>query len=71
MKTQSSKLVRFLSVLCWAVWADGPQAVAQTPAELDIHLYAGLSITGAVGAVYSVEYATDLARTNDYDCTPR
>jgi formylglycine-generating enzyme required for sulfatase activity len=31
---------------------------------LDIHLYAGLTITGAVGTVYSVEYVTDLAQTN-------
>lgn len=37
---------------------------AQTPAELDIRTYAGLSITGAVGKVYSIEYVTDLAQTN-------
>jgi formylglycine-generating enzyme required for sulfatase activity len=43
----------------------GPGASAQTPAGLDIQVYAGLSITGAVGAVYSVEYASDLALTND------
>jgi len=40
-------------------------ASAQTPAGLDIQLYAGLSITGAVGTVYSVEYVTDLAQTNN------
>ena len=38
---------------------------AQTPAELDIQLYAGLTITGAVGTVYSIEYVTDLAHTNN------
>src|SRR5215510_10182315 len=65
MKTRSSKHVRFLSVLCWAVWAVGPQALAQTPPRLDLQLYAGLSITGAVGTVYSVEYVTDLAQTNN------
>jgi len=37
---------------------------AQTTPELAIQLYAGLSITGAVGTVYSVEYVTDLAQTN-------
>jgi len=41
---------------------------AQTPPVLDVHLHAGLSITGAVGTVYSVEYVTDLAQTNDWRC---
>jgi formylglycine-generating enzyme required for sulfatase activity len=53
-----------LAVLCLAVWAAGPQASAQTPPGLDLQLYAGLTITGAVGTVYSVEYVTDLAQTN-------
>jgi formylglycine-generating enzyme required for sulfatase activity len=43
----------------------GSGASAQTPAGLDIHNYAGLSITGAVGTVYSVEYVPDLALTNN------
>jgi hypothetical protein len=64
MNTRSSKLVRFLSVLGLAVWAAGPRASAQTPAGLNLRLYAGLTITGAVGTVYSIEYATDLAQTN-------
>ena len=34
-------------------------------AGLDLQLYAGLSITGAVGTVYSIEYVTDLAQTNN------
>ncbi len=55
----------WLAVLCWALWAVGPRASAQTPVALDIQLYAGLSITGAVGAVYSIEYLTDLAQTNN------
>jgi len=38
---------------------------AQTPPILDIQLYAGLTITGMVGTVYSIEYVTDLAQTND------
>jgi formylglycine-generating enzyme required for sulfatase activity len=65
MKTRSLKQLRSLSVLCWAIWALGPQASAQTPPVLGIQLYAGLSITGAVGSVYSVEYVTDLAQTNN------
>jgi hypothetical protein len=65
MKTNSSKHVPFLSLLCCAIWAVGPRASAQTPAGLDLQLYAGLTITGAVGTVYSVEYVTDLAQTNN------
>jgi formylglycine-generating enzyme required for sulfatase activity len=42
----------------------GPRASAETPAELELQLYAGLTITGAIGAVYSVEYVTDLGQTN-------
>ncbi|MCX6906079.1 MAG: SUMF1/EgtB/PvdO family nonheme iron enzyme, partial [Verrucomicrobia bacterium] len=45
-----------------------PWATAQTPAGLDLQVYAGLSITGRVGTVYSVEYVTDLARTNSWRC---
>jgi len=55
----------WLAVLCWALWAVGPRASAQTPVGLDLQLYAGLSITGAVGTVYSIECVTDLAQTND------
>lgn len=44
--------------------ATGPFAGAQTAAGLDIRVYAGLTITGAVGTVYSVEYVPDLAQTN-------
>lgn len=60
MKTLSSKLIRCLSLLCVAVWA-----VADTVAGLDIQLYAGLTITGAVGTVYQIQYVTDLAQTNN------
>jgi len=38
---------------------------AQTSAGLDIQMYAGLTITGTVGTVYSVDYITDLAQAND------
>ena len=47
-----------------AIWTAAPRASAQTPAELSIQTYAGLTITGAVGTVYSIEYVTDLAQTN-------
>jgi formylglycine-generating enzyme required for sulfatase activity len=53
-------LILGLAVGC----AIDPRAAAQTPSGLDIQVYAGLTITGAVGTVYSVEYVTDLAQTN-------
>jgi len=65
MKTRFSKYVRFLALLCLAVWAVGPRASAQTPAGLDLQLYAGLTITGRGGTVYSIEYVTDVAQTNN------
>jgi len=37
----------------------------QTPAGLDIEAYAGLTITGTVGTVYSIECVTNLAQTNN------
>jgi formylglycine-generating enzyme required for sulfatase activity len=65
MKTRCSKLVRFLFVLGLTAWAMGPRASAQTPPVLGLQLYAGLSITGAVGTVYQIQYVTDLAQTNN------
>lgn len=42
------------------------RAQAQTPAAgLDIHLYAGLTITGKVGTVYSIDYVPDVSQTNN------
>jgi hypothetical protein len=61
------KLVRIVCRLCLAVWATSPwaQAQAQAQAELGVQTFAGLTLTGEIGTVYSVEYLTDLARTND------
>ena len=42
-----------------------PRALAPTPARLGLQLYAGLSVTGVVGTVYSVECVTDLSQTNN------
>jgi formylglycine-generating enzyme required for sulfatase activity len=65
MKAKCLKLVRLLSVLCLAVWAAGPKSSAQTPPALGVQLFAGLNITGAVGAVYSVQYVTDPGQRNN------
>jgi hypothetical protein len=56
-------LVRLGYALTLATCTVGLQVVAQTPPVLNLQLYAGLSITGAVGAVYSIEYVTDLTQT--------
>jgi formylglycine-generating enzyme required for sulfatase activity len=67
MKIRFSRVIRFLSVLCVAVWAVAPRTSGQTPAELNIQLYAGLNITGAVGTIYQIQYVTDLGQTNEND----
>jgi hypothetical protein len=50
MKTRYSKLARFHSLLFMAAWGVASPASAQAPAGRDLHLYAGLTITGAVGS---------------------
>ena len=45
--------------------AVSPTAAAETPAGLHIQVYAGLTITGTVGTVYSVDYVTDLTQSNN------
>jgi formylglycine-generating enzyme required for sulfatase activity len=67
MKTRSGKLVRFLSLLCLAVWALAPPASAQPQPSLGLQFSAGqptLSLTGVVGTVYSIQYATGVSPTN-------
>src|SRR5260370_24909304 len=67
MKTRCSKLVRFLSILLLAVWAVAPRASAQSRPSLGLRFSAGqptLSLTGEVGSVYSIQYATGLSSTN-------
>src|SRR5437773_10238511 len=67
MRTRVSSLVRFLSILFLAVWALAPQACAQPRPSLGLGFSAGqptLSLSGEVGSVYSIQYATDLSSTN-------
>src|SRR5580765_4255473 len=66
LKRRFLRHVEFLSIMGCAVLAAGPRASAQPLPGLVLQLYAGLSIMGAVGTVYSVEYVTDLAQTNDW-----
>jgi len=39
---------------------------AQTPPSLDLHLFAGVNITGSTGAVYAVQCTTDVAQSNSW-----
>src|SRR6266702_8731151 len=67
METRCSELVRFLSILFLAVWALAPPAFAQPRPSLGLRFSAGqptLSLTGEVGTVYSIQYATGLYSTN-------
>jgi formylglycine-generating enzyme required for sulfatase activity len=62
-----SKLIRFFSILILAVCALAPRAWAQPRPSLGLQ-FSGrqptLSLTGAVGTVYSIQYGTDLSPTN-------
>ena len=55
MKTRTSNRIRLLSILFLAADATLPVTFAQTQ-KLDIQTYAGLTITGEIGKVYSIEY---------------
>ncbi len=59
-----SNSARSLFAVWLTVWVATPQGSAQTLPMLDVHLYAGLTVTGSVGTVYSIEYVSDLAQTN-------
>lgn len=64
MKTRISELLGYVPALWVAVT---PPAVAQPEAEVGIQTYAGLTISGEVGTVYSIEYATNIANPSDAD----
>jgi formylglycine-generating enzyme required for sulfatase activity len=68
MKTGSLKQTRLAAALSSALLATGHWAAAQHQAELTIHTYAGLTITGEVGKVYCVEYVTQLNQQEDWKC---
>jgi formylglycine-generating enzyme required for sulfatase activity len=64
MKTTLSNSLPLLPTLCFALWLVTPCGLAQTNLALGVQLYAGLSITGAVGTACQVQYVTNLAQTN-------
>ena len=62
-------MVRFLFLLCFAVWAVAPRALAQSRPRLGLESLAGyptLSLTGETGTVYFIQYATGLSPTNHW-----
>ena len=62
-KIKISKPLAFLAGMCMAGWGLVPRASAQASANLNIQIYAGLTVTGQVGTVYSIEYTSDLTPT--------
>ena len=64
MMKRFAEHLRFLSVLCLAAGAATPPASAQPRPSLGLQFSAGqptLSLTGEVGTVYSIQYATNLS----------
>ena len=57
--------VRLLSCLV-ALFAAIYSSRAETPPIIGVQLYAGITVTGTVGAVYSIQYVTDLSQTNGW-----
>jgi sulfatase modifying factor 1 len=63
MKTQFSKFV-FVSILWLLVWTVSAPTFAQSQPRLGLQFAAGqpsLSVTGVVGTIYSIQYATNLS----------
>src|SRR5690349_18377891 len=57
------QFLRLLFAVSWVALA-GSKAPAQSSSPVQLQLYAGLKISGSLGTVYSIDYATDLAETN-------
>ncbi len=63
MQTRFANRVRSALLTCGLISLMQVRTAAQTPAELGLQTYAGLTITGAVGTVYSIESTTNLPPT--------
>jgi formylglycine-generating enzyme required for sulfatase activity len=68
MTSQIFKFAKLFTLIGLGIWALDTKVEAQPSAQLTVQTYAGLTITGAVGTVYSIEYVTDLAQTNIWQC---
>jgi hypothetical protein len=47
-----------------------PLVAAQVTPVVSVQLYAGLEITGTVGTIYIVQYATNLSQPNNWQTLP-
>ncbi len=56
----------FLLTMILTCSAVVPRVDSQTDVSLSIQTYAGLTITGSVGTVYTVQFTTDLAESNEW-----
>jgi formylglycine-generating enzyme required for sulfatase activity len=65
MKSPLRRINRVSPVVWLALLIPVLHGVAQPSAELEIQIHAGLTISGEVGKVYSIDYVPDLAQTND------
>ncbi len=65
MNRLSSTVSRSIWLVGLAILSLSARVVAATPAELGLQLYAGLSVSGTVGAVYQIQYTTNLAQADD------
>jgi hypothetical protein len=54
----------------YAAVVSAPAALVVNDACVDIHIYAGLNISGQAGQRYVLKYATDLNNTNFATWTP-
>lgn len=64
MNTRSSMRILVSGALGLGTCLAACSAQAQSAAQLDIATHAGLTVTGSVGTVYSIDCVTDLAETN-------
>src|SRR6266404_6719009 len=60
------KVLRSWLLFGTAAFLTANLASAQTPPNLGLRLFAGVSITGTVGSVYVVQSTPDLAQTNSW-----
>jgi len=67
MKRQSFLLASLLCAVGLTLGMRSQRVLAQTEAELDVQTYAGLTVTGTVATVYSMEYVTDLTAPSESD----
>jgi formylglycine-generating enzyme required for sulfatase activity len=59
---------RFVCLVCSVICAASPTLLSQGATEVDLQMYPGLTITGPVGTVYSIEYCADVSATNGWKC---